>query len=55
MFPIKTLEEKSAFLKKAVEEDWILMLEHDPINECCTLEKTDKGIRAGATFKLEDI
>ncbi|MGY3053386.1 glyoxylase-like metal-dependent hydrolase (beta-lactamase superfamily II) [Pedobacter sp. UYEF25] len=55
MFPIKTLEEKSAFLEKAVEEDWILMLEHDPINECCTLEKTDKGIRAGATFKLEDI
>ncbi|WP_354360093.1 MBL fold metallo-hydrolase [Pedobacter sp. UYP30] len=55
MFPLKTLTEKSAFLEKAVAEDWVLMLEHDPINECCTLERTEKGIRAAITFKLRDL
>ena len=55
MFPLKTLAEKSAFLEQALKENWILMLEHDPINECCTLEKTEKGIRAKETFALTEI
>jgi glyoxylase-like metal-dependent hydrolase (beta-lactamase superfamily II) len=55
MFPLKTLTEKQAFLEEAVTNDYILYLEHDPINECCTLQKTEKGIRVEQTFKLSEI
>ena len=55
MFPIKTLDEKSAFLKESQENNYILMLEHDSVNECCTLQTTEKGIKLAQTFKLNDI
>ncbi|MCX3263170.1 MBL fold metallo-hydrolase [Pedobacter agri] len=55
MFPLKTLIEKQAFLEEAVANNYILYLEHDPINECCTLQKTEKGIRVVQTFKLSEI
>lgn len=55
MFPLKTLTEKQAFLEEAVENNYILFLEHDPINECCTLKRTEKGIRVSETFKLSEI
>jgi len=55
MFPFKTLTEKQAFLEEAVENNYILYLEHDPINECCTLQRTEKGIRVAETFKLSEI
>ncbi|SDE17045.1 MBL fold metallo-hydrolase [Pedobacter soli] len=55
MFPLKTLTEKQAFLAEAVENNYILYLEHDPVNECCTLQHTEKGIRVADTFNLSDI
>ena len=55
MFPLKTLNEKKKFLTEAVENDYVLYLEHDPVNECCTLQETEKGIRVKDTFKLVDI
>jgi glyoxylase-like metal-dependent hydrolase (beta-lactamase superfamily II) len=55
MFPLKTLNEKQKFLTEAVENGYILYLEHDPVNECCTLQETEKGIRVKDTFKLSDI
>jgi len=55
MFPLKTLTEKQAFLEEAVNNDYILYLEHDPVNECCTLQRTEKGIRVAQTFKLCEI
>jgi glyoxylase-like metal-dependent hydrolase (beta-lactamase superfamily II) len=55
MFPIKTLNEKASFLKEAVENNYILILEHDAVNECCTLQQTEKGIKFDKTFRLEDI
>jgi len=55
MFPLKTLQEKQAFLEEAVANNYILYLEHDPINECCTLQQTDRGIRAAETFNLSDL
>lgn len=55
MFPMKTLDEKRKFLEEAVKNEYILYLEHDPVNECCTLQETEKGIRVKDTFKLEDI
>jgi glyoxylase-like metal-dependent hydrolase (beta-lactamase superfamily II) len=55
MFPLKTLIEKKAFLNEAVEKEFILYLEHDPVNECCTLQQTEKGIRVKEVFKLDEI
>ncbi len=55
MFPLKTLTEKQAFLEEAVSNNYVLYLEHDPVNECCTLQRTEKGIRVAETFNLSDI
>jgi len=52
MFPLQTLMEKKIFLNEALEKNYVLFLEHDPVNECCTLQQTEKGIRLGETFKL---
>ena len=53
--PLITLEEKGNFLSKAADENYILFLEHDHLNECCTLKQTDRGVRVNETFKLEEI
>lgn len=55
MFPLTTLTEKKAFLTEAAENEYILFLEHDPVNECCTLQQTEKGIRLKDTFSLAGI
>jgi glyoxylase-like metal-dependent hydrolase (beta-lactamase superfamily II) len=55
MFPLKTLNEKKIFLNEALEKEYILYFEHDPVNECCTLQQTEKGIRIKDTFKLNDL
>lgn len=53
--PLITLEEKERFLKEAADEQYILFLEHDPVNECCTVKHTEKGVRLDQTFRLSDI
>jgi glyoxylase-like metal-dependent hydrolase (beta-lactamase superfamily II) len=55
MFPLKTLTEKRVLLNEIVEKDYTLFLEHDPVNECCSLQQTEKGIRLKETFKLSDL
>ena len=55
MFPLQTLIEKQAFLEEVVKENHIIFLEHDPVNECCTLQQTEKGIRLRDSFKLTDL
>lgn len=55
MFPLKTLNEKKIFLSEALEKEYILYFEHDPVNECCTLQQTEKGIRVKDTFKLNEL
>lgn len=42
--PLITLTEKEDFLNEAVDKDYVLFFEHDIYNECCTLERTEKGI-----------
>ena len=55
MFPLTTLKEKKTFLTWAVEKNAVLFFEHDPANECCTLQTTDKGIRSNDIFKLSEL
>ena len=50
-----TLTEKELFLNRAAENDYILFLEHDHVNECCTLEQTEKGVRLKDTFAFNDL
>jgi glyoxylase-like metal-dependent hydrolase (beta-lactamase superfamily II) len=53
--PLITLEEKERFLKEAADYGYVLFLEHDPINECCTVKHTEKGVRLDQTFKLAEL
>lgn len=55
MFPLTTLKEKKTFLQEAVDNDYILYFEHDPVNECCNLQATEKGVRHKHFFQLKDI
>ena len=55
MFPLTTLNEKKSFLTEAAENDYILFFEHDPVNECCNLQLTEKGIRSKTVFKLDEV
>ncbi len=55
MFPLTTLHEKKSFLTEAVNKDYILFFEHDPVNECCALQQTEKGIRSGEVFRVGEI
>lgn len=55
MNPLITLEEKSKFLKEAVNGNYILFFEHDPVAECCSLQITERGVRVKETMKVCDI
>jgi glyoxylase-like metal-dependent hydrolase (beta-lactamase superfamily II) len=55
MRPLDTLSEKHKLLNEAVANNWVLFFEHDPKNECCTLQQTDKGIRIKEIFPLSEI
>jgi glyoxylase-like metal-dependent hydrolase (beta-lactamase superfamily II) len=53
--PLLTMSEKEKFLNLAAEQEFILFLEHDSVNECCTVEKTEKGVRLKGKYTLEEI
>ena len=55
MFPVATLSEKKSFLEEAVEKNYVLFFEHDPAIECCDLTVTDRGIRHGNSFRLNEL
>ena len=55
MFPLQTLKEKKEILMEAVENEYILFFEHDAVNECCTLQNTEKGIKVKDIFSLKDV
>lgn len=55
MFPFTTLAEKKQFLEKALEENYLLFFEHDPMYECCDLQKLGMSIRSNKTCKIEEI
>lgn len=53
--PLVTLEEKEKFLNEAADNQYILFFEHDSVNECCTVKRTEKGVRVDKTFRLAEI
>lgn len=55
MRPLDTLQEKTRLLNEAVANNWVLFFEHDPVNECCNLVQTEKGVRVKETFLLSEM
>jgi glyoxylase-like metal-dependent hydrolase (beta-lactamase superfamily II) len=53
--PLTTLKEKGIFLNQAMNEKYVLFLEHDAMNECCTLKETEKGIRVDEHFDFKSM
>lgn len=53
--PLMTLTEKEKFLNTATEKEFVLFLEHDSVNQCCTLEMTEKGVRLKDSFSFDEM
>lgn len=53
--PLETMKEKIHFLEEACDKNYILIFEHDPHSQCCTLKRTEKGIRMDKTFMLSEV
>lgn len=53
--PLQTMTEKTALLEKAVQENWVLVFEHDAQTEACTLQSTEKGIRLKEKLFIQDL
>ncbi len=52
--PLITMQERKNYWQESIDNGYALFLEHDPINECCTIQLTDKGYRLKETFSLQD-
>ncbi len=53
--PLITMQEKDSFMKKAADENYVLFLEHDAVNELCTVKHTEKGVRLDQTFSFNEV
>ena len=53
--PLVSIKEKTEFFKKAIADNYALFFEHDPFNECCGLQETDKGVRVKEVFELSQL
>jgi len=53
--PLLTLGEKEAVLRRAAQENWVLLLEHDAQHEACTVQLTEKGVRLADTLRISDL
>lgn len=53
--PLLTLKDKERFYNDAIQNNMTLFFQHDLYNECCTLQKTPKGVRLDKTFKLNSL
>lgn len=52
--PLITMTEKEKFLNEAADKEYVLFFEHDSVNECCTVQHTEKGVRLKETFKFNE-
>lgn len=53
--PLLSMNEKAAFLERAINEQIVLFFEHDAYQECCTVKQTDRGIILNERLSLMDI
>jgi glyoxylase-like metal-dependent hydrolase (beta-lactamase superfamily II) len=55
ILPLETIKEKERILSQAVEENWVIVVQHDLHIEACTLKKTPKGIREDKILRINEI
>jgi glyoxylase-like metal-dependent hydrolase (beta-lactamase superfamily II) len=53
--PLISMDEKTIFLDEAVSAGHLLMFEHDPYHECCSLRLSEKGIVMDQNFSLDKL
>ena len=53
--PLITMGEKELFLNTAADKELYLFMEHDAVNEICTVQHSDKGVRAKDIFTFNDL
>lgn len=52
LYPLISLEEKKSLLAQAIEEDWILVFEHDPMISACRLREEKGQVVMGEVLEL---
>jgi glyoxylase-like metal-dependent hydrolase (beta-lactamase superfamily II) len=52
--PLQAMDEKETFLAKAADSKMLLFSEHDPVTECCSLIRTERGVRLEKKGSLTD-
>lgn len=54
--PLESMRDRQSFLDEAVDKNYILFFEHDPVNECCTVKRNDRGgFIVDRTFSLNEL
>lgn len=53
--PLLSMEEKTKFLARAIQENIVLLFEHDAYQECCTVKQTERGVVMDRKFLLSEI
>lgn len=54
--PLETLREKKAFFEEAIEDNYVLFLEHDPVSEAIRLSRNEKGrYEVGMRLTLDEL
>mgnify|MGYP001497789766 CR=1 FL=1 len=54
LLPLVTIAEKEDMLSEALNENYVLIFQHDADAECCSLVQNPRGIRAGEKKRLAD-
>lgn len=53
--PLVSLKERETLYTNAIQDNWVLMFEHDAENECCTIKQTERGARPNEIFRLNEV
>lgn len=52
LHPLTTIAEKKEILTQAVEGNWMIVFEHDPVMQACTVQHTEKGFAPAQAVTL---
>lgn len=53
--PLQTLREKELLLTEALENNWVIIYQHDYRHDCSRLVATSKGVRASEGFSFDTL
>ena len=53
--PLVSLKEHEQFLNEALQNNYVIVFEHDAFTVCCRIEMTEKGIRGSDDLKFSEI